>query len=41
MVVFRNAANGGINVLYRRGDGNLGWVDPAGADGAEATPRKG
>ena len=41
VVVFRNAANGGINVLYRRGDGNLGWVDPAGADGAEATPRKG
>ena len=41
VVVFRNAASGGVNVLYRRGDGNLGWVDPAGADGAGATPRRG
>ena len=27
-VVFRNAAHGRINVLYRRADGNLGWIDP-------------
>lgn len=39
VVVFRNAANGGVNVVYRRGDGNLGWVDPAA--GGEATPRRG
>ena len=41
VVVFRNAANGGVNVLYRRGDGNLGWVDPAGDGEAAATPRRG
>lgn len=29
VVVFRNAANGGINVVYRRADGHVGWVDPA------------
>lgn len=28
VVVFRNAAHGGINVVYRRADGNVGWVDP-------------
>lgn len=29
VVVFKNAANGGVNVVYRRADGNIGWVDPA------------
>jgi ribosomal subunit interface protein len=28
LVVFRNAGNGRINVVYRRRDGNIGWVDP-------------
>ena len=28
-VVFKNAGNGGINVVYRRRDGHIGWVDPA------------
>ena len=28
-LVFRNAANGEINVVYRRKDGNIGWIDPA------------
>lgn len=32
-LVFRSAANGSINVVYRRPDGNVGWVD-AGATGA-------
>jgi ribosomal subunit interface protein len=27
-LVFRNAAHQGINVVYRRDDGNIGWVDP-------------
>ena len=27
-LVFRNAANGAINVVYRRKDGNIGWIDP-------------
>ena len=29
-LVFQNSAHGGINVVYRRGDGNVGWVDPQG-----------
>ena len=29
LLVFRNAAHGGVNVVYRRKDGNVGWVDPA------------
>jgi ribosomal subunit interface protein len=28
VVVFRHAGHGGINVVYRRKDGNIGWVDP-------------
>jgi ribosomal subunit interface protein len=28
VVVFRNAGHGGINVVYRRPDGHIGWVDP-------------
>jgi ribosomal subunit interface protein len=28
-VVFRNAAHGGLSVVYRRPDGNIGWIDPA------------
>lgn len=27
--VFRNAGNGHVNVVYRRADGNIGWVDTA------------
>jgi ribosomal subunit interface protein len=27
-LLFRNAANGGLNLVYRRDDGNVGWVDP-------------
>jgi ribosomal subunit interface protein len=28
VVMFRNAANGALNVVYRRKDGNVGWIDP-------------
>ena len=28
VVVFRHAAHGGINVVYRRRDGHFGWIDP-------------
>lgn len=31
-VMFRNAAHGRLNMVYRRHDGNVGWVDP-GKDG--------
>ena len=28
MLVFRNSKHGGVNVVYRRDDGNVGWIDP-------------
>jgi hypothetical protein len=28
VMMFRNSANGVLNVVYRRGDGNIGWIDP-------------
>ena len=28
VVMFRNAAHGGLSVVYRRDDGNIGWIDP-------------
>jgi len=27
-VIFRNDANHNINIVYRRDDGNIGWIDP-------------
>lgn len=27
-LMFRNSAHGGLNMVYRRRDGNIGWVDP-------------
>jgi ribosomal subunit interface protein len=27
-LMFRNAGNGRLNVVYRRRDGNIGWIDP-------------
>ena len=27
-IVFRNAAHGHLSVVYRRPDGNIGWIDP-------------
>lgn len=27
-LMFRNASHGGLNMVYRRPDGNVGWVDP-------------
>ena len=28
LLVFRNDAHGGVNVVHRRDDGNIGWIDP-------------
>jgi ribosomal subunit interface protein len=28
VVVFRHAAHGGINIVYRRADGHFGWIAP-------------
>jgi len=30
-MLFRNRAHGGLNLVYRRTDGNFGWVDPGAA----------
>jgi len=27
--VFRNAGNEHVNIVYRRADGNIGWIDPS------------
>jgi len=29
VLMFRNRGHGGYNVVYRRGDGTIGWIDPA------------
>jgi ribosomal subunit interface protein len=28
-LMFRNRAHGGLNMIYRRPDGHIGWVDPS------------
>ncbi len=32
VIVFRHAGHGRVNVVYRRGDGSIGWVDPPSAE---------
>ena len=31
VMMFRNRAHGGLNLVYRRDDGNVGWIDPSGS----------
>jgi len=33
-IVFRHAANGRVNLVFRRPDGHIGWIDPPGAQPA-------
>jgi putative sigma-54 modulation protein len=33
VVVFRHASDGRVNLVYRRPDGNVGWVDPPAGKG--------
>ncbi len=33
-VLFRNKGNGEMNMVYRRDDGNIGWIDPSKAKAA-------
>ncbi len=28
LLIFRNEGKAGLNVVYRRDDGNIGWIDP-------------
>jgi hypothetical protein len=37
-MMFHNRAHGGLNMVYRRSDGNIGWVDPALKAGADNLP---
>ncbi len=30
VLVFRNEGSQGLNVVYKRDDGNIGWIDPSG-----------
>jgi ribosomal subunit interface protein len=32
-LMFRNAASGALNMIYRRADGHIGWVDPSARKG--------
>jgi ribosomal subunit interface protein len=36
VLVFRHAAHGGINIVYRRADGHFGWIDPPAATAVDA-----
>jgi ribosome hibernation promoting factor len=29
VLLFRNSSHGELNLVYRRSDGNIGWIDPA------------
>jgi ribosomal subunit interface protein len=47
VVVFRHAGHGRVNLVYRRPDGHIGWIDPPaleapqGKGNAKAPPRQG
>jgi alpha-beta hydrolase superfamily lysophospholipase len=28
VIVFRHAGHGRVNLVYRRADGHIGWIDP-------------
>jgi ribosomal subunit interface protein len=32
-LMFRNSSHDGLNMIYRRSDGNIGWIDPRGNRG--------
>ena len=38
VLLFRNRSHGELNLVYRRTDGNIGWIDPK-LDAARATRR--
>jgi ribosomal subunit interface protein len=33
-LMFRNPSTGGLNMVYRRADGNIGWLDPGAPEAA-------
>ncbi len=38
-MMFRNSVHGGLSTVYRRSDGNIGWIDPQNSPAAERCPR--
>jgi ribosomal subunit interface protein len=40
-MLFHNRAHGGLNMVYRRNDGNIGWVDPATKPGSASADSRG
>ena len=41
VLLFRNRAHGELNLVYRRSDGNIGWIDPALDAGRAASAKAG
>jgi len=39
VVVFRHASHGRVNLVYRRPDGNIGWIDPPTVEGGRPLTR--
>lgn len=39
-LLFRNPSNNSINMVYRRDDGNIGWVEPLDDEAAKASAKK-
>jgi ribosomal subunit interface protein len=39
-ILFKSRAHGGFNMIYRRADGNIGWIDPANAGPATKNQAK-
>jgi ribosomal subunit interface protein len=37
VVLFKNGPEGGLNMVFRRPDGNIGWVDPANVSAKKAS----
>ncbi len=38
VLMFRHANTSELNVVYRRADGHIGWIDPSKAEGGLAEP---
>jgi ribosomal subunit interface protein len=38
-LMFRNPKHGGYNMIYRRKDGNIGWIDPDGSSAPAAAKK--
>lgn len=39
-LLFRNAKHKGLNMVYRRADGHIGWIDPEGNESAVDMPAR-